>query len=152
VLVVMEAFGRALVVEPYAPTVLWCGGLLRDLGSEEQKARWLPGVVSGDALFALAHYEPGERYELDRVGTTAVREGGGYRLSGKKTVVRHGGSADHLIVSARTSGEYEGISLFVVEAGAAGVRRRDYPTQDGQRAAEVELEGAVVPEASRLGP
>ncbi|HWL85906.1 MAG TPA: acyl-CoA dehydrogenase family protein [Polyangiaceae bacterium] len=154
-LVVMEAFGRALVVEPYAGAVLLCGGLLRDVGSDAQKAQWLPALTGGAFLFAFAHYEPGGRYELNRVATRAERQGAGYVLSGRKSLVQHGGSADYLIVSARTAGERddpEGLSLFVVAAGAPGVSRRDYVTQDEQRAAEVVLDGVAVAEILRVGP
>jgi len=154
-LIVMEAFGRGLVVEPYLSTVLLCGGLLRDAGNDAQKSQWLTAIAAGERLLAFAHYEPESRYELHHIATKAERRAGGsYVLSGRKTVVQHGGSADALIVSARTSGDVydrDGISLFVVDAAAQGVKRRDYPTQDGQRAAEIVLENVSVGEGARVG-
>ncbi|WP_394828210.1 acyl-CoA dehydrogenase family protein [Pendulispora albinea] len=154
-LLVMEAFGRGLVVEPYLSSVVLSGGLLRELGNEAQKSELLPAIAAGQKLFAFAHYEQGSRYELEHVSARAARKGPAqYALTGKKTVVLHGGSADRFIVSARTSGEAgdaEGISLFLVDARAPGVSLRDYPTQDGQRAAEVALDAVTVADEARLG-
>jgi alkylation response protein AidB-like acyl-CoA dehydrogenase len=145
-LVVMEELGRGLVVEPYLATVVLGAGLVARHGSEEQKARILPAVAGGDMLLALAHDEPGGRYELNHVAATAKKAGKTYALSGKKTVVLHGDVADILIVSARTSGrerDEQGISLFIVDARDKGISRHGYPTHDGQHAAEVTLKDAA---------
>ncbi|WP_394840635.1 acyl-CoA dehydrogenase [Pendulispora brunnea] len=153
-LIVMEAIGRGLVLEPYLSTVLLCGGLLRDAGNDAQKGEFLPAIIAGERLLAFAHYEPRFRYDLHHIATTAKRQAADYVLSGRKTVVLHGGSADVFIVSARTSGEVldrEGLSLFLVSASAPGVQVRDYRTQDGQRAADVVFENVTVGEAARLG-
>src|SRR5688572_22352035 len=152
-MVVMEVFGRGLVVEPYLATVVLGAGLVAQAGSEAQKKAVLPAVVEGKLLLAFAHDEPGARYELTRVATSAKKQGdpgsasgaGAYVLNGTKTVVLHGAQAGKLIVSARTSGgerDANGISLFLVEAQTSGVTLRDYPTHDGQRAAELTLKGA----------
>src|SRR4029077_1401766 len=103
----------------------------------------LDEVGGGSCRIALAALEPEGRYELTRVKTVAVADAGGFALSGKKAVVLHGDSADRLIVSARTAGavtERHGISLFLVDAHAAGITIRGFPTIDGQRAAEIEFD------------
>ena len=153
-MVVMDAFGAGLVVEPYVSSVVLCGGLLRDLGGASQQAAHIPAIVGGDALLGFAHYEPQVRYEINHVATTARKAGPGYVLEGVKSAVLHGAGADHLIVSARTSGratDADGVSLFLVDAKASGVGRRGYATRDGQRAADIRLEGVVVEKESLLG-
>jgi alkylation response protein AidB-like acyl-CoA dehydrogenase len=148
VLVVMEAFGRGLVVEPFVPTVLLGAGLMCALGSDEQKAAVLPAVVAGERQLALAHDEPGGRYERDGVATTARPQGDGYVLDGQKEMVLAGHGADQLIVSARSGG---GMSLFLVDARAAGVTRQAQATCDGHGAARVQLAGVRVGAGARLG-
>lgn len=148
-MVVMEAFGRGLVLEPYLSTVVVAGGLVRDAGSAAQREAILPAVAGGGRMLALAHYEAGARYEVSRVGTAAVADGNGWKLSGAKAVVLGGGAADTLLVSANTG---KGLSLFLVDAGAAGVAVRSYMTQDGGRAAEVRLDGVAVGPEALVGP
>ena len=141
-MIVMEAFGRALALEPYLATVVLGGGFLRLGGSEEQRERILPQIASGQLCLAFAHTERQSRYDLADVSTRGRRDGQGWDLDGEKGVVLHGDSADKLIVTARTAGgrrDREGIGLFLVGAEAAGVSRRGYPTQDGLRAAEITL-------------
>jgi len=138
-LLVMEALGRGMVVEPYLATVVLGAGLVARAGSEEQKAEILPAVASGDRRLALAHYERGGRYDLSRIETSARRDGDSWVLDGHKSVVLHGAAADTLLVSAKTP---SGISLFLVDAKASGVTRRDTPAQDGHRVAEVVLKSA----------
>jgi pimeloyl-CoA dehydrogenase small subunit len=141
-MIVMEAFGRALVLEPFFATVVLGGGLLR-LGTDEAIcADLIPKITTGDLLLAFAHAERQSRYDLADVATTARRHGAHYILDGAKSLVIHGDCADKLIVSVRLAGERrdrDGIGLFVVDADAAGVSRRAYPTVDGLRAAEVAL-------------
>lgn len=147
--VVFEALGRALVVEPFLPTLL-AGTLIAGLGDDGQKAV-LEGVIVGETLIAFAHGEPQSRYELEVVATRAGKAGEAWELTGEKSVVPGGGHADWLVVSARTSGDDdspEGISLFLVEAAGQGVARRAYSTVDGYPAAEISLAGA---KASLLG-
>jgi pimeloyl-CoA dehydrogenase small subunit len=145
VALVMEAFGRALVVEPYLPTIVMCGGLLRRLASPEQRARLLPQIAAGERVLAYAQPERQSRYSLNDIITRAEPEGAGWRLRGSKSLVLHGDTADALLVTARTDGAHRdrhGVGLFLVEAEARGVTRRGYATQDGMRAAEIELDGA----------
>ncbi|MBV8094287.1 MAG: acyl-CoA dehydrogenase family protein [Acetobacteraceae bacterium] len=142
-MIVMEAFGRGLAVEPYFATVVLGGGLIHQAGSEEQKSALLPQIASGEALLAFAHVERQSRYDLANVTTRAHRADGGWRINGEKSIVLHGDVADQLIVSARTSGspsDRAGIGLFLVDA--KDVTRRGYPLQDGLRAAEVKLDDA----------
>lgn len=151
---VMEAIGRGLAVEPYLATVVLGGGFLRLGGSEAQRAALIPAIAEGSATLAFAQIERQSRDDLFDVATTARRTEGGWVLDGAKSLVLHGDSAQHIIVSARTSGQRrdrQGISLFLVPADAQGLSRRGYPTQDGLRAAELLLEGVTVPADALLG-
>ena len=144
-MIVMEAFGRALVLEPFLASVILGGGLLRHGGSDAQRAEMLPRIADGTMRLAFAHLERQSRYDLADVATTAVRDGAGWVLSGAKGLVLHGDSADRIVVTARSAGgrrDRDGIGLFLVEAEAPGVTRRGYATQDGQRAAEIALSRA----------
>jgi alkylation response protein AidB-like acyl-CoA dehydrogenase len=152
--VVAETFGRALVVEPYMPTLVLGAGTLGLAGSDSQKAEILPQVVAGACFLALAHGEPKSRYTLAHVETTAVADGGDMLLTGAKAVVLGGDAADHFLVSARTSGaasEAQGISLFLVPCGAPGLAIRAYPNIDGTRAADLVLDRVRVPASARIG-
>ncbi|MBV8915390.1 MAG: acyl-CoA dehydrogenase family protein [Acetobacteraceae bacterium] len=142
---VMEAFGRGLVIEPYLATVVMSGALLRHLATPAQRARIVPGIAAGERILAYAQLERQSRYSLNDVATRAEPDGDSWRLSGAKSLVLHGESADTLLVTARTAGEHRdrhGIGLFLVEAEGEGVSRRFYPTQDGMGAAEIELRSA----------
>ena len=153
-MIIMEAFGRALVLEPYLATVVLGGAFLQRGGSETQRAAYLPRIAEGSLRLAFAHTERQSRYDLAHVMTTARRDGGSWILDGEKTVVLHGDSADHLVVSARTAGETRdrpGIGLFLVDANADGVSRSPYPTQDGQRAASVTLTSVHLAEDAAIG-
>jgi pimeloyl-CoA dehydrogenase small subunit len=146
-MIVMEAFGRGLVLEPYFATVILGGGLLRRAGSEALRAALVPQIVAGNLKLAFAHVERQSRYDLADVATTARKDGDGYVLDGAKSVVLHGDCADKLLATARVSGarrDRDGIGLFLVDADAPGVTRRGYPTQDGLRAAELTLSGVRV--------
>ena len=154
VAVLMEAFGRGLVLEPYLASVVLGAGLIAKAGSEAQRSEFLPAVARGEMLLALAHGEPQARFDLNDVATTAKKEKGGYVLDGHKAVVWHAGAADKLLVSARTGGgqrDEKGISLFIVDPASPGVTIRAYATNDGQRAGEVMLEGVSVAGDAMLG-
>jgi alkylation response protein AidB-like acyl-CoA dehydrogenase len=154
VMVVMHEFGRGMVVEPYLSTVVLGGGLVNLAGSAAQKQDILPRVAAGKWLLAAAYGEPQARYDLHDVATAAKRDGGAFVLSGKKSVVLHGASADTLVVSARTAGgqrDREGITLFLVDAKARGVKLGDARTVDGLRAADVGLDGVHVGAEAVLG-
>ncbi len=154
VMLVMQAFGRALILEPYLATVVLGGAALQLAGSEAQKAEVLPAITEGRIKLAFAHSERQARYDLTDVVTTAKRGGGGWVLDGAKSVVTHGDAADKLVLSARTSGDRydeDGITLFLVDTAAHGLARRGYATRDEQRAADVALSGVTVGDGDVLG-
>ncbi len=154
VMLLMQAFGRHLVLEPYLSTVVLGGTAIRLAGSAAQRSDILPGVTEGSTKLAFAHYERQSRYDISDVLTTAKPNGSGYVLDGAKSVVLHGDSADRLVVSARTSGgrdEAGGISLFLVDGSADGLAKRGYTLRDGSRAAELSLSGVHVSKADVLG-
>jgi pimeloyl-CoA dehydrogenase small subunit len=141
-MLIEEAFGGSLALEPYLATIVLAGGLIRRGGDAEQRAALIPAIASGELLLALAHSERQSGHDLFDVGASADRDGESYVLNGEKGLVLHGDCADKLIVSARKEGarrDKAGIGLFLVDAKAEGVTRRGYPTQDGMRAAEVTL-------------
>ena len=136
---VMEAFGRALVVEPYFSAIVLAGSVLRHGATPEQRAALVPGIADGTIIPAFAQAERQARWSLNDVATNAVHDGA-WHITGSKSLVLHGDTATHLLVTARSEGHERarnGISLFLVDAEAPGVTRRGYPTQDGLRAAEV---------------
>ncbi|MBI3096618.1 MAG: acyl-CoA dehydrogenase family protein, partial [Rhodocyclales bacterium] len=147
-MLVMEMLSRGLALEPYVSTVVLCGGLIRDAGSAAQKEALLPLIAGGELMLALAHHEPGARYALNRVATTATPAGSGWQLDGAKAVVLGAPAADKLIVSAMDG---KGMSLFLVDAREPGVSLRSYPTQDGARAADVKLAGVQVGADALIG-
>ena len=152
--VVMEELGKGLVVEPYFPTVVLFGGLIARAGSDAQRAEWLPRVIGGDVLGGFAYVERQSRFALHDCLTTATPSGDGFVLNGEKVVVFNGEQADHLVVLARTSGEQSdrtGLSLFIVEASAAGIDKMNYPMMDGQRVANVTFKDVVLPADALLG-
>jgi len=153
-MVVMEEFGKGLVVEPFVPTVVCAGGFFKHAGTDAQKEEHIGGIVSGENVYAFAYAEPRGRYDLADLSTTAKKDGSGYVLNGHKAVVIGAPWATHLVVTARTSGDQrdkQGVSVFVVEKGADGVVTRDYPTVDGRRASEVYFENASVPAEALIG-
>jgi pimeloyl-CoA dehydrogenase small subunit len=154
IMIVMEALGGALSVEPYLPSVVIASSVLHHGATAAQRASLVPAICEGALRFAFAHTEPSSGYQLAHVSTTAKRVGETYVLDGAKTLVIHGGSAGKLIVSARVQGatmDPDGIGLFIVDAAASGVTRHAYATQDGMRAAEITLSGVCVSQDALLG-
>lgn len=154
VMLLMQAFGRHLVLEPYLATVVLGGTALRLAGNAAQQGAILPEVVAGTLKLAFAHYERQARYDLTDILTTATPQADGFVLEGAKSVVLHGDCADKLVVSARTAGgrdDADGISLFLVDAEAPGLARRGYALRDGTRAAELSLTHVQVPREALLG-
>jgi pimeloyl-CoA dehydrogenase small subunit len=153
-MIVMEALGRALVLEPYLATVVIAGGFLRHGGSAEQKARHIPGIIDGSQTFAFAQLEKNSRYDLQDVSTTAKRKGAGWVIDGEKFVVLNGETADMLVVTARTKGgqrDTAGIGIFLVPGNAKGIAKKGYPTQDGLHAADISLTGVEVGADAAIG-
>ncbi|MBS0530919.1 MAG: pimeloyl-CoA dehydrogenase small subunit [Proteobacteria bacterium] len=153
-MIVMEALGRALVLEPYLATVVLCGGFLRRGGSAAQKAAHIPGIIDGSKTFAFAQLEKNSRYDLADVATTAKKKGDGWIIDGEKFVVLNGETADTFIVTARTKGgqrDRNGVGVFLVPANAKGVSKKGYPTQDGLHAADVTFTGVEVGADAAIG-
>jgi hypothetical protein len=150
-MIVMEEIGRALVIEPYLDTVVIGGGLLRRCGTP-RAGELIGGIIAGEVRLAFAHLEPSSRFDLANVATSAVQDGGTWRISGMKDTVRGAPFATHVLVNARVSGagsDRAGVSAFLVAAGAPGLSSREYPTVDGSRAADLKFDGVS---AELLGP
>jgi pimeloyl-CoA dehydrogenase small subunit len=153
-MIVMEALGRALVLEPYLATVVIGGGFLRHGGSAAQKEAHVPGIIDGSKTFAFAQLEKNSRYDLYDVATSAKRKGEAYVIDGEKFVVVNGENADTLIVTARTKGaqrDKTGIGAFLVPANAKGIAKKTYPTQDGLHAADISFTGVEVGSDAAIG-
>lgn len=153
-MIVMQEFGRHLVVEPFFETVVLAGGLIEDVGTDEQREELLSPIMAGEAIWALAWTEGRSRYDLNNVATTAKRSGDNYILNGAKAAVVGAPWADKLIVSARTLGgprDNAGVSLFIVDRQSAGLHLQSFKTIDGRRAAEITLKDVSVPASRLLG-
>jgi alkylation response protein AidB-like acyl-CoA dehydrogenase len=155
-LVVMEQFGQGLLLEPYVSTVVACGGLIRDAASAALRQKLLPEIAAGNLKLALAVYEAAGRYDLSHVTCKAERSSDGWKLSGTKSVVLDGASADYFLVSARSGGngngaDRRGVSLFLVPRDAPGLTMTGYPTHSGSRAADLQLDRVTVQPAALIG-
>ena len=150
---VMEELGKGIVVEPYASTVVVFGGLLSASENSALKTDVIPSIIDGSCMGSLASVEVQSRFEMTDVATSAIATDSGYKINGEKTVVANGGTADKFIVTARTSGDqfdYDGISLFLVDASAPGVTVKSYKMMDGQSAATVSFKDVLVSESQLL--
>jgi alkylation response protein AidB-like acyl-CoA dehydrogenase len=154
VMIVMEALGRAMAVEPYLATVVMGGGLLRRCGSLAQQTELIPRIIDGSLTLAVATTEPASGYDLACVTTRARRVRAGWELDGSKSVVLGGAAADRLIVPARVTGDdhaAEGIGLFMIDGAAGGLSRRAYQLQDGLPAADLALRAVRCGDEACLG-
>jgi alkylation response protein AidB-like acyl-CoA dehydrogenase len=153
-IVVMEEFGKGMVVEPFIATAVMAGGLIAEAGSDKQKKALLEPLMGGELQLAFAFTEPQSRFNLADVKCYAKREGNEWLLSGHKSVVLNGPSADKIIVAARTSGaqrDSTGISLFIIDTKQNGIINKPYETVDGHRAADLWFDKVVVADAELLG-
>ena len=153
-MVLMQSLARGLVVEPYLANIILAGGILKRTASATQKDEWLQPILAGEIQATLAFLEPQARYDIANVTTTATRDGDGWVLNGKKGLVLNGGTADLLIVPARTAGgvaDHDGITLFAVDANTKGISRNAYATVDGLQAAEVEFDSVGANDGRVLG-
>ena len=153
-MIIMEEFGKGLVVEPFLETIILCSGLIDSCGTDEQKGEILGQVVAGNMHLALGFTEPQSRFNLADVTTEAKLKDGNYVVNGFKSVVMNGPNANKFIISTRTSGKQtdkDGISLLIVDANQDGVSLRNYPTVDDRRASELTLENVIVPASCLLG-
>lgn len=152
-LIVTEAFGQGIVVEPYIGSVVLAGGILRHADFDGREDA-VSALAEGSRILALAHDEEGARYVLSRVSTTALPAGSGYVLDGRKVNVIAGESADTLFVTARTTGSVQdeaGISLFAIPKGHPGLHVEAYPAIDGSRYATVTLTAVELPASALIG-
>ncbi|MBR1224975.1 MULTISPECIES: acyl-CoA dehydrogenase family protein [unclassified Bradyrhizobium] len=151
--ILMEAFGRGLVSEPYLSTVVIGAELIGACGSEAQKQALLPKVADGSLYLAFAHSERAARFDLAEVATTAWKTAEGWRLDGRKTAVLDGNAAGQIIVSAQVADDngVGELGLFLVPAEAAGLTKRDFPRLGGGRACNLELRGVHVSADAVLG-
>ena len=153
-MLIMEAFGKGLVVEPFLETVIMAGGLIDDHGSDQQKSSFLEPAISGEMHLAIAYAEPQSRFNLSDVVTEAKADGDNFIINGYKSVVMNGPSADQIIISARTSGsqlDEDGISLFIIDANTSGLDKTNYKTVDGRRASDLTLENVSVSKENLIG-
>ena len=152
-MIVAEEFGKGLVVEPYIQTVVTCGGFLRR-SSANIKEKYIPGIISGEDIWAFAYAEPQGRYNLNDLTTTATLDGDNYIINGYKSVVSGGPWANKFIVSVRTAGDQrdsDGVSVLIVDKNSEGLSIRDYPTVDGSRASEITLENVSISKDELIG-
>lgn len=153
-MLIMEAFGKGLVVEPFLETIIMCGGLLDEHGTDQQKSSILESAIEGKMHLAMAYAEPQSRFNLSDVVTEAKEEGDSFVLNGYKSVVMNGPSANKLIVSARTSGaqlDENGITLFLIDGDAEGLNKTNYKTVDGRRASDLTIENLKVTKDNIIG-
>lgn len=146
-MILMEEFGKGLVVEPFLPTVVMAGTAISEFGSQAQKSELLPAIIDGSLIATFAYAELQAHHDLNNVQTRAEKQGEGYAITGAKSVVLNARSADKILVSARTAGDTldeAGITVFIVDARADGISRDDYPTVDGLRASEIKFDGVKV--------
>ena len=153
-MVMMEELGKGMVVEPFVATAVMAGGLVSALGSDEQKAELLPKIMAGELQLACAISESDSRYNLASVVTTATEEGDKVVINGSKVAVLNGAHADKLLVVARTAGsklDRDGVSVYLVNADAAGVTRRGYRNIDGHSASNIQFSNVEAATTDRLG-
>ena len=153
-MIIFEAFGKGLVLEPYFASIVLGGGALKRGAPKAMREAILPGVIDGSVQLTLAYAEEQSRFDLNDVVTSARADGNDYVLNGTKSVVMNAASADHIVVSARTNGgqfDTNGITLFLVPASADGVTLQNYPTVDGLRASEITLKDVKVGSDAVIG-
>ena len=153
-MLIMEAFGKGLVVEPFLETIIMSGGLIDEHGTDQQKSSILEPAIAGQLHLALAYAEPQSRFNLSDVVTEAKSDGDNFILNGYKSVVMNGPSANKIIISARTSGsqlEENGITLFIVDGDSQGLNKTNYKTVDGRRASDLTIENVSVSKDDIIG-
>ena len=153
-MIIMEEFGKGLVVEPFLETIVLSASIVDEAGSQQQKDEVLNKVIEGSLHLATAFSEPQSRFNLEDVVTTGTKQDDSYVINGFKSVVMNGPAADKFIISVRTSGsqsDNEGITLFLVDSDQKGVSKRDYSTVDGRKACELTLEDVLVPSDAIIG-
>ena len=133
-MVLMEQFGKGLVLEPYLASIILGGGAIKRAGNNEQRQAWLEGVIDGSKQLALAYAEPESGDEPHNVALAGSKTSDGYTLTGTKCMVLHGGTATAFVVSFRTSGgtvDQSGITLALIPSDREGLSVQAFPTVDG---------------------
>lgn len=152
--VMMEEFGKGLILEPFLPSIVMAGTALSVAGNEAQKAQYISGLIDGSLIGTVAITEPETHQEFHRIALAATKTADCYELSGSKSVVLAAAAANFIIIAARTSGtdaDKNGISFFIVPSDAPGLSRKDFPTMDGLRASELTLDKVKVSTDQLLG-
>lgn len=152
--ILMEALGRAMALEPVVQTTLLCATIIERGDAQIRRETLLPAVIEGKLLLSLADSEAGSRYKVGcHARTHARKTATGYLISGAKTLVVAGESADQLLVTARVESTSQGVGVFLVDRRSAGVTCRSYRLLDGSRAADIELHDVEVDgDALIVGP
>ncbi|RZO96921.1 MAG: pimeloyl-CoA dehydrogenase small subunit [Gammaproteobacteria bacterium] len=153
-LVLMEQFGKGLVLEPFLANIVLGGGIIKRAASSVIKESIIPSLMEGKLQITLAYAEEQSRFDIEDVATAAREEDGGFVINGKKSMVLNAESADKIIVVTRTSGsqvDENGISLFIVDASSEGVEKQNFPTVDGLRASEITFEDVKVTSEALVG-
>jgi len=153
-MVIMEQFGKGLVLEPFLANIVLGGGAIQLGGSEDLKSEILPNLIDGSKQLTLAYAEQQSRFDLEDVATSAREEGEKYIINGQKSMVLNAESADHLVVVTRTNGsqvDEEGITLFLVDSDSKGLERNNFPTVDGLRASEITFDNVEVNSERMIG-
>lgn len=148
VALIVEQFAATLVPEPYVPSVVLGGMAVLRAGNASQQKQWLEPLCEGKTSLALAYAERHSRFDVTDVATRADENGSGYKISGEKVWVLNGHAADTIVVSAATG---DGLALFAVDRGAAGLTVQPVKTMDGNRAAMLKLDGVAVDGDRLLG-
>jgi len=153
-LVLMEQFGKGLVLEPFLANIVLGGGAIKRGASEALKQTIIPSLIEGNLQVTLAYAEEQSRFDLEDVATSAREEDKDFLINGRKSMVLNAESADKIVVVARTSGsqvDEEGISLFLVDSNSEGVERENFPTVDGLRASEISFKDVRVSSENLIG-
>ena len=153
-LVLMEQFGKGLVLEPFLANIVLGGGAIKRGGSPAIKESVLPNLIEGNLQVTLAYAEEQSRFDIEDVATAAREDGSNFIINGKKSMVLNAESADKIVVVTRTSGsqvDEDGISLFLVDATSKGIERENFPTVDGLRASEITFTDVEVPSGNLIG-
>ena len=153
-LVLMEQFGKGLVLEPFLANIVLGGGAIKRGASEALKQSIIPSLIEGNLQVTLAYAEEQSRFDLEDVATSACEEDKDFLINGRKSMVLNAESADKIVVVARTSGsqiDEEGISLFLVDSNSDGVERENFPTVDGLRASEISFKDVRVSSENLIG-
>ena len=153
-LVLMEQFGKGLVLEPFLANIVLGGGAIKRGGSPAIKESVLPNLIEGNLQVTLAYAEEQSRFDIEDVATAAREDGSNFIINGKKSMVLNAESADKIVVVTRTSGsqvDEDGISLFLVDATSKGIERENFPTVDGLRASEITFADVEVPSGNLIG-